>query len=148
MKFPKKSPMEGKKHTDETKRKIGLACSKALKGRKLSEEHKRKIGIASAKRTGEKGGNWKGGKTTIHFRIRMSKKYADWRMSVFERDSYTCQVCNQRGGKLNVDHIKPFSIFPELRFELSNGRTLCVDCHRKTDTWGVKSVKLAKIYAI
>ena len=35
------------------------------------------------------------------------------------------------GSKLNADHIKPFSLYPELRLIVENGRTLCVDCHKK-----------------
>lgn len=79
-----------------------------------------------------------GNKSTIAQKIRSSLEYEEWRKSVFERDKYTCQHCLQVGGYLNADHIKPFSQFPELRFELSNGRTLCVGCHRKTDTFGSK----------
>ena len=38
--------------------------------------------------------------------------------------------CGQVGGYLEADHIKPFSLYPELRFELSNGRTYCKPCHK------------------
>ncbi len=74
-------------------------------------------------------------------RIRYSAKMDKWRKAVFERDNYTCQCCGARNGlgraiTLNADHIKPFAYHPELRFDLDNGRTLCVECHRKTETWG------------
>ena len=67
---------------------------------------------------------------------RKTKQYRDWRKAVFERDDFTCQECGERGGELNADHIKPFAYHLELRYELTNGRTLCVDCHRATPTWG------------
>src|SRR3990167_4162903 len=73
-------------------------------------------------------------------RIRQSLEYKLWREAVFKRDNYTCVWCGQQGRKLNADHIKPFAYFPELRFAIDNGRTLCVDCHRKTDTWGYRKL--------
>lgn len=76
----------------------------------------------------------------LNRRIRYSAKMDDWRKAIFDRDNYTCQICFKKGGTLNADHIKPFSLFPDLRFELSNGRTLCVKCHRETDTWGRKAI--------
>jgi hypothetical protein len=84
----------------------------------------------------EKHWNWQGGRSKEAESIRKSTRYKKWRKAVFERDKYTCVFCGQVGRKLNADHIKPFSDFSELRFELSNGRTLCFECHKKTPTWG------------
>jgi hypothetical protein len=69
---------------------------------------------------------------------------SEWRKSVFERDDYTCQECGVRGGKLQADHILPYSLFEEYRWDLDNGRTLCVDCHKKTNTYGQKAKNLKR----
>lgn len=81
---------------------------------------------------------WNGGITPISVQIRKSREYKIWRKTVFEKDDYICQSCSRKGGKLHADHIKPFFLFKELRLEISNGRTLCVDCHRQTETYGNK----------
>lgn len=53
-----------------------------------------------------------------------------WRKSVFERDHYICQECGATSD-LNAHHIKLWSKVPSLRFDVSNGVTLCVKCHQK-----------------
>jgi 5-methylcytosine-specific restriction endonuclease McrA len=63
---------------------------------------------------------------------RYSPEAKEWRVAIFERDNYTCGSCGERGGYLEADHIKPWAYFPDLRFELSNGRTLCRSCHGLT----------------
>ena len=72
--------------------------------------------------------------------------YDEWRMAVWKRDNFTCQHCKKTanelkklGIKINADHIKPYCNYPELRYELSNGRTLCMPCHKKTPTYGSKA---------
>lgn len=85
---------------------------------------------------GDKCHFWRGGKTKENRLIRESVEYKLWRESVFERDNWTCVFCFTHGIELNADHIKPFCNYPELRFAIDNGRTLCVPCHRKTDTYG------------
>lgn len=91
---------------------------------------------------GENNPKWKGGITPEHKRIRSSKEYKEIRMKCFKRDSYTCQNCGRRrvpGDRviLNAHHIKPFSTHISLRTELDNLITLCNECHRKTDSYGV-----------
>lgn len=77
---------------------------------------------------------WRGGKTTASKIIRSSLEYSLWRVAVFMRDNYTCVIGGRaHGSQLQADHIKSFALYPELRFAIDNGRTLCVDCHRKTD---------------
>ena len=87
--------------------------------------------------------NWKGGVYKAHCSERQywgaKSIYRNWRKSVLKRDNYTCQFCGKRGGKLHVDHVKPWIEYPELRFDIDNGRVLCQPCHAKTDTYGGKS---------
>jgi len=109
------------------------------KGWHHSDETKRKIGN---KNRGENSYWWKGGVSKIHETMRDGVEMKIWRSKVFQRDDYTCQICKQRGGELNADHIRPLAISPELAYDLSNGRTLCKSCHVKTDTWGSKTNKL------
>lgn len=75
-------------------------------------------------------------KTTLSAVGRSSSRYKKWRLAVLKRDNYTCTNCGDTDGLLHVDHIKQFAMFPELRLAMNNGRTLCVPCHKATDTWG------------
>ena len=150
-------PRVNYKHSEETKRKIGKANSVSLKGCAQSEERKIKQSEtikkmwASGKRSrtnlgtiGSKNVNWRGGVTPINEKIRKSSEYKLWRQSVFIRDNFTCVWCKKVGGDINADHIKPFCDYPELRFAIDNGRTLCVRCHKSTDNYAGKGLKRVK----
>lgn len=109
------------------------------KWKKLSEEHKKKLKWKREKASWERNHNWKGGVTPENMRIRKSFEYKLWRQAVFERDNYTCVWCGwESHWDIEADHIKPFSLFPELRFAIDNGRTLCKTCHKTTDTYWFK----------
>lgn len=99
-------------------------------------------GIPNLNIVGDKNPSWRGGVTSENKKVRGSIEYALWRTAVFMRDNHTCQKCNHRGGNMHADHIKPFSLYPELRFAIDNGRTLCVECHRQTDTYGYSKIYL------
>lgn len=132
------------KLTQEHKNKISMANKGKncwTKGKKLTPEHRIKIGL---KIRGKNNPNWKGGITEMNKIIRERIEYKLWREAVFKRDNYTCIWCNQIGGNLEADHIKPFSLFPELRLAIDNGRTLCRKCHKTTDTFGNKIINYKK----
>jgi len=90
----------------------------------------------------EKHGNWKGGITQENKLIRASIEYKNWRISVFEKDNYTCQKCGQIGSNLNVHHIESFEINKDKRTDINNGITLCNECHRKLhNIYGDKTIE-------
>jgi predicted HNH restriction endonuclease len=62
--------------------------------------------------------------------LRLSPGMSLWRKTILAYDKFTCQGCKVSGGKLHVHHINNFNDFPELRFALDNGITLCPECHR------------------
>lgn len=60
---------------------------------------------------------------------RKSYEAKKWRTSVYVRDDYTCQCCKIKGVRLVAHHMNGFSKFPEQRFLLENGLTMCEACH-------------------
>lgn len=113
----------------------------AMRNKNHKEETKTNIRLSNiGKHLNENNHFWKGGITPINRRLRESSAYKIWRELVFLRDNFTCQntncpFCgNKIGGEIHPHHIKKFSDFPILRFDISNGITLCVDFHRSI-TW-------------
>ena len=117
----KPSGRKGIKHTEETKRKM-------RKPHKLfSEKTKQKM---SESRMGEKHWNWKGGISRAYKTGYWSVEHKKWRMKVFERDNWTCQFCGIRGIYVEAHHIKTWNKYPDLRYDVNNGVTLCKECHK------------------
>ena len=113
---------KGGKQTEETKEKMRKPKTK---------ETKEKMGIAQIKRYDKIGRK----KHKRYYHLSNSKKYRQWRSDVFTRDNWTCQTCQVRGIYLEAHHIKSWAKFPKLRYEISNGVTLCQECHKLAYNW-------------
>jgi hypothetical protein len=142
----KNNPMSGRMHSNKTREKI----SKAIKG---------KIPIGNMH-------HWYKGpgkrRTELVKLIRTCGKYKQWRTAIFKRDAYACIFCGKNSKNnsscfLNADHIKPFALVIrenkiktleqaktcEELWSLSNGRTLCVECHKETDSFAKRLQPIA-----
>lgn len=114
------------------------------KDRRLSRSQWEKVQFCSNRCRGKYNDT---GITDYIQKLRTGQRYVHWRTAVYQRDNYTCQMCGQVGGKLNADHIVPVKVLVaqaklEKIFDLNNGRTLCVPCHKSTPSYGWKGAKL------
>lgn len=115
-------PHPGNKNpcSEEAKRTI----SKSLTGRTYPN---RKKSVAC----GVNHWNWKGGRTSHINKLRRTDEYKKWRNEVYKRDGWTCRNCKDKPRRIVAHHIKSFTAFPKLRFNVDNGITLCRKCHKK-----------------
>ncbi|KKN50756.1 hypothetical protein LCGC14_0629260 [marine sediment metagenome] len=58
------------------------------------------------------------------------QRYIEWRYAVMNQGSYRCCLCGSTA-ELTADHIKPVVNYPELAFDVKNGRILCEPCRLK-----------------
>lgn len=88
-------------------------------------------GVPYLKIKGKKHWNWKGGVSPKNDKIRKSIEYKEWRNAVYRRDNWTCQICKEKLTNRNIiaHHIKSFSKYIKLRFNIDNGITVCRKCH-------------------
>ena len=108
---------------------------KEVSGDHLKSGRTRSCGCIREELVGEKNPNYNPNKTDEE---RLKKRYIlgkhtidEFRNKVYQRDEYTCRVCGQVGGTLNAHHLDGWNWATDKRFDVSNGITLCKECHVK-----------------
>jgi 5-methylcytosine-specific restriction endonuclease McrA len=128
------SAFKGRLHTPETRARMSQSAKRRPPNHTTPHtlETRRKISQRTRERTprGEQCHSFKDGKLAERRDQRFSTEYKRWRYDVFVRDHFTCQHCGDaRGGNLRAHHVRSFADYPDLRFDVPNGITLCHDCH-------------------
>jgi len=108
---------KGRKHSEETKKKLSLF----FKGKHTSpktEFKKEQI-------------PWNKG-IYKDINARNGSRHKKWRLDILQRDGNKCTECGSLK-RLQAHHIVPWEENESLRFDVNNGKTLCIVCHAKLE---------------
>lgn len=135
---------KGAKYSDEARKKISksrkgivfsfvhrMKIGMAHKGTKLSQIHIEKIRNATK---GEKNWQWIKDRNLLKKseKKHLDSRYKEWMLSVKNRDDWKCRIADDKcNGRLEAHHILNWKNYPELRYEINNGITLCHFHHPK-----------------
>lgn len=138
-----KHPMFGKKHSEETRKKISeKAKAQWDSGVFDTPEHKIKRRVCQYEPSKKKP-NYKGGISGLNNQIRHCEPYRTWKINVFKRDGHTCQICGKKPRWIEAHHkIQFFKIMSKNQiktldqafacdelWDVTNGLTVCKPCH-------------------
>lgn len=117
---------------------LGNKHGRVNKGKAKSPEHIERISLTMKGKPSnvlgkhinvkENNPNWIADRTQL---VKSEKKHLDyqyrlWMLSVKNRDNWKCRIINSDcKGKLESHHILNWKDYPELRYEINNGITLC-----------------------
>lgn len=82
--------------------------------------------VGGVRHSGPDNGNWNGNPRRKH----RESKHAAWARNVISRDGGKCAQCGSKES-LHAHHVKPYKEHPEIRWDVSNGLTVCAPCHWK-----------------
>lgn len=75
-----------------------------------------------------------------------SKAWKRLRLQALNKHGRKCQCCGSSpatGAVLNVDHVLPRRLFPQLALHLDNLQVLCCDCNEGKGNWDMTDVRPA-----
>jgi hypothetical protein len=121
---------KGLRHSDDWRRRISEShslLSIGMKGKHHTEDTKNKIRCKLLK--------YKGEERNIYLEQyrRATPEARIWRLTVFQRDHYICRNCGAKGGHMIAHHVRDWARYPEDRYDVDNGITLCKSCADKED---------------
>lgn len=135
-----------------------------FQARITSSRPKRFCGRSCARtyNSGDRHYGWAGGVSTLREQIRNSIPYRQWRLAIFRRDEFACVLCGRSkevNGTLEADHhpishaeivhrnkistLEHYFACAEM-WDINNGRTLCHDCHTRTETYGGRNIRIVR----
>ena len=98
-------------------------------------------GIKFPEKSGANHFRWLGGFSKSQHK---GTEYNIWRADVYKRDNFKCRISNENcGGKIEAHHILSFTKYPELRYEINNGITLCQAHHPRKRA---EEIRLAPVF--
>ena len=120
---------KGRKLTEETRKRMSISRI----GHPVSESTKEKIRLSKLGKhrpdmIGENNPVWNPNRQEVMNNIRRINldEHKIWSKAVKKRDNWRCRISNEEcKGGLESHHILSYSKHPDLRYEISNGITLC-----------------------
>lgn len=121
------------KFSKETRKKMSRNNARVWLGKKFTQDVRRKMSESrKGKYTGKNSPFWIKDRTKLKKSERRDRdvQYIYWRKEIKNRDEWKCRlssdVCK---GQLEAHHIFNWTDYPELRYVLTNGITLCHSHH-------------------
>lgn len=137
----------GTKASELTKQRMSASMA-GIKKPPFTDEHRKNLSIAKIgkphilskegkesfreKMSGVNNWRWVQDRSKL---VKSEKKHLDgryrgWMKSVKSRDGWLCRIADDKcNGRMEAHHILRWSKFPELRYEVNNGITLCAFHH-------------------
>jgi len=148
---PRKASMTGKHHTQETKDKmrlssLGKKCPWNI-GIPHTEDAKVKMSLVQKERFLNKKNHPRWIKDRALVKVyddrRADSLYKLWRMEVKKRDGYKCVLSDDNcRGRLEAHHVLNWINYPELRYEVNNGVTVCYYHHPRSRSLEEKTIPI------